>query len=64
MAKPSSPAPHPFWRDKHGLDLATLGDDPRTIVVGLARGGMVDVPSDAGLAVAEALRVPPDALIG
>jgi len=33
--------------------LATLGDDPRTIVVGLARGGMVDVPSTAVLAVAE-----------
>lgn len=33
--------------------LATLGDDPRTIVVGLAKGAMVDVPSTAVLALAE-----------
>lgn len=33
--------------------LATLGDDPRTIAVGLAKGGMVDVPSTAVLALAE-----------
>jgi hypothetical protein len=33
--------------------LATLGDDPRTIVVGLAKGAMVDVPSTAVLAIAE-----------
>jgi DNA-binding XRE family transcriptional regulator len=33
--------------------LATLGDDPRTVVVGLARGGMVEVQSTAVLAIAE-----------
>lgn len=33
--------------------LATLGRDPRTLVVGLAKGALVDVPSTAILAVAE-----------
>jgi DNA-binding XRE family transcriptional regulator len=33
--------------------LATIGADPRTLVVGLARGGLVDVPSTAILTLAE-----------